>query len=82
MNHKKVKPPQARAHCSMCKPWKDGRITHDSVDFESHSAHVARTGLAEAVEDHLAGSTVECGDHPACFAGGCPASCAGNGNDE
>ena len=76
-NHKKVKPPQARSHCSMCKPWKDGRITHESEGFESHSAHVRRTGLvADIVEDSV-GPAAGCGEHPVASEGHCPLNCAG-----
>lgn len=50
-HHKKKRPPAARAHCSMCKPWKDGRIARDSEEFEKFSDHKRRINIERDIEE-------------------------------
>lgn len=46
-NHKKRRHPNRRSHCSMCKPWKDGRVRRLGRMFEKWSDHKRRTGASD-----------------------------------
>ena len=52
-NHKKKRHPSARSHCSLCKPWKDGNISHESENFEKRSDHVRRMVIKEEWEGRV-----------------------------
>ena len=46
-NHKKKRHPNRRSHCSLCKPWKDGRVSRTGKAFEKWSDHKKRISITE-----------------------------------
>lgn len=50
-HHKKRRHPGRRAHCHLCKYWKDGGFSRLNYNFEKRSDHNRRLGLEKDIKE-------------------------------